>query len=985
MLNNVSLFFPSGETTFVVGTSGSGKSTIGNLIMKYYMPLSGSILVDGNEIQTIDTDWVRQNITLVQQDSVLFNETIFRNISFGNRDRCGTEDVLEACKTASLMETIEEMPEGLDTLVGSGGRTLSGGQKQRVAIARARLRDAPILILDESTSALDHASRLQVMMQMREWRIGKTTIIITHDMSQILGDDYVYVLDHANVVQEGYRKNLDSKLQGKFASMLLPRLTTEDLQCHETPGPTEAGDEEDFSHRWRPISGIFGVPGPTNSHLSWGYGITQANTTRSSFIWSASPHAVLSPVENSRRQSHISFMSPATPRPPSPVLLVKDNNYVPSPVSSMSNREEEGFHDSLHLSLSTDTCIRTSEAPERPRRPSEPTVREIITPYQNARDDQETTPVSLTKIFGTIWPTLTRKGRIIFVLGFFAAFVVGACTPTFAYLFARLLSVFYIPRNERARQALKWALSVLGIAIVDGLACFSMHYMLEYSAQSWITSLRLEALKRILAQPKVWFDNENNSPGRLSECLDRNAEEMRNLVGRFAGLIFTVFWMVSISVVCAFIISWQLTLVALASGPVVYVFTRAFHVVSSKWEDKCNKRADYTSSIFTETFANIRVVRALTLENHFARKHRVATMDTYKTGVSRGIFCGSLFGATDAISFSIIALIFYYGTVLITSGSHSLNNIIQVVNLLLFAISNASNMLSMVPQISSSRATATTMLRLTNLPLDTSHESHGTKRLASPLPIKMTNLSFSHSQQPHIKTLSKISLQINAGSCTAIVGPSGSGKSTLLSILQCLYPPDPPPLLISPPALTFAGVAVQNCNVTNLRTHISIVPQTPLLFPSSILENITYGLPETSPFRSLSAAQRAAEKAGIHSFIMSLDAGYGTLIGDGGMGLSGGQAQRIAIARALVRQPKVLILDEATSALDGENAEGVRRVVRELISEGIAVVMVSHNIEMMRLADMVVVVEEGTVVERGGFEQLCRRRGALAKLIGIGG
>lgn len=117
---------------------------------------------------------------------------------------------------------------------------------------------------------------------------------------------------------------------------------------------------------------------------------------------------------------------------------------------------------------------------------------------------------------------------------------------------------------------------------------------------------------------------------------------------------------------------------------------------------------------------------------------------------------------------------------------------------------------------------------------------------------------------------------------------------------------------------------------------------------------------------------------------MSLDAGYGTLIGDGGMGLSGGQAQRIAIARALVRQPKVLILDEATSALDGENAEGVRRVVRELISEGIAVVMVSHNIEMMRLADMVVVVEEGKVVERGGFEQLCRRRGAFAKLIGIG-
>lgn len=952
--------------------------------MKYYKPLSGEILIDNCPIQHLDTDWIRNNVTLVQQDTVLFNETILQNISLGNRDTCGPEDVKKACEAACLRETIEEMPDGLNTVVGLGGRSLSGGQKQRVAIARARLRDAPILILDEATSALDHTSRRQVMAQIREWRKGKTTIIITHDLSPISDSDYVYVLDHARVVQEGYRRKWGGQLRGTLSPIPGSGDGVDGKQLPKTSdstSPTQPLEEEDFSHRWRYISRVFSTSNTSTNHLSWGIGASEANTLRSSLIWTNHLVANSPPAGNSRRQSRISFLLPIhTPRIPSPALLEKDIKSLRVPALSFVDSSPE----SRNRSLASDTGEINPRSPASPYVQPEQLSSDNI-PEQNYQHEQKTSPVSLTDIFSTVWPVLTRKGRIIFLFGFVAAFLVAACTPTFAYVFARLLGVFYLPRDERAGQATKWALSLLGIATVDGLACFTTHYLLEYTGQSWITLLRLEALKRILSQPKSWFDEENNSPSQLSQCLDRNAEEMRNLVGRFAGLVFTVIWMLGITVVCAFIISRKLTLVALGCAPVVYLITRMFHIVSSKWEDRCNKRAEYTSSIFTETFSNIRVVRAFTLENYFARKHRAAVVDTYKTGISRAMYTGSLYGASDAVNFFITALVFYYGTVLITSGSHSVDSIIQVVNILLFGISNASNMLSMVPQISSSCTTATAMLRLTNLPLDPSHETRGTRRLATPLPIEMTSLSFTYPKQSPAKTLSQVSLRIIAGTCTAIVGPSGSGKSTLLSILQCLYPPDPSPVLISPAALIFAGIPVETCSVTNLRTHISIVPQTPLLFPSSILANITYGLPETSPFRSLSAAQRAAEQVGIHSFVNSLDAGYETLIGDGGMGLSGGQAQRIAIARALIRRPKVLILDEATSALDGENVEGVRRLVRGLVTEGMAVVVVSHAVEMMRLADWVVVVEEGRVTEEGRFEELCERRGALAKLIGIEG
>jgi ATP-binding cassette, subfamily B (MDR/TAP), member 1 len=142
----------------------------------------------------------------VQQQSILFNETVFRNISFGQRDYLGvTKKQARVCiDLAALQSTIQDMPKGLDTQVGSGGSALSGGQKQRIAVARVRLRDTPVLILDESTSALDYVSRKTVMEGIREWRRGKTTTVITHDVSQIREDDFVFVLEKGQIIEDGY-------------------------------------------------------------------------------------------------------------------------------------------------------------------------------------------------------------------------------------------------------------------------------------------------------------------------------------------------------------------------------------------------------------------------------------------------------------------------------------------------------------------------------------------------------------------------------------------------------------------------------------------------------------------------------------------------------------------------------------------------------------------------------------------------------------
>ncbi|KAL8687793.1 MAG: hypothetical protein Q9224_005048, partial [Gallowayella concinna] len=225
-LKHASFFFPAGETTFVIGSSGSGKSTLGNLLMRFYEPASGEISIDGHALQDIDVAWLRNNITLVQQQSVLFNETIFKNIAFGRREwnKVTREEVKRSIDTAFLQTTISELPKGLDTIVGTGGNAMSGGQRQRLAIARASLRDTPVLILDEATSALDHISKGMVMDAIRKWRRGKTTIIITHDLSQIADDEFAYILDKGVVVQEGYRYALEKGKSGPLVSSRRPSI-----------------------------------------------------------------------------------------------------------------------------------------------------------------------------------------------------------------------------------------------------------------------------------------------------------------------------------------------------------------------------------------------------------------------------------------------------------------------------------------------------------------------------------------------------------------------------------------------------------------------------------------------------------------------------------------------------------------------------------------------------------------------------------------
>ena len=209
-LSDINLLVPAGKTVALVGASGAGKSTILDLIPRFYDTNKGSILIDGNDIKLATIKSLRKSMALVSQEIILFDDTIEANIAYGQTN-APKEKIIEAAKNAGAHNFINNMPLGYDTLVGERGMKISGGQRQRIAIARAMLKNAPILLLDEATSSLDTESERFVQNALKKLMVGRTTLVIAHRLSTVIDADLIYVIDQGRILESGTHAQLIKK------------------------------------------------------------------------------------------------------------------------------------------------------------------------------------------------------------------------------------------------------------------------------------------------------------------------------------------------------------------------------------------------------------------------------------------------------------------------------------------------------------------------------------------------------------------------------------------------------------------------------------------------------------------------------------------------------------------------------------------------------------------------------------------------------
>lgn len=623
ILKSSSFFFPAGETTFVIGKSGSGKSTLGQLLTRFYLPTSGEILIDGAPIQSLSVNWIRNNVTLVEQRSVLFDESVFTNIAFGRRDydRVRKRDVQECIGLAMLQTVIDALPNGIDTCVGPGGGLLSGGQRQRVAIGRSRLRDTPILIMDEPTSALDAANRAAVIKAVREWRKGRTTIVITHDMAQIQPKDFVYILEQGSIVDSGYRHELQSlpKYQNHFHSEkeTLDDCRTDDIDEHEFHPKTT--DNASIPEAFLDTSSV-----TSDSEVEFG----------DTYFQPIEPAAAPRPQSSYRNSRRLSIRRSYIERDPF-------TRFSGIPMHDLSSNDAESSVVMSNRFRDRRTSAASSLGSTNPRR------RKSAKRRKRKADDPENTKPTLLQILLTIIPSLETRQRVILVIGFTCTLAHACSIPVFSYCLSQVFGSYYAKGNS-TNTARTWSMAVLGVAIADGIVSFFMHYFLELSGQSWVDHLRKNGFFRVLDQPRMWFEKESNRPYKLTACFDQNGEDMKNLVGRFSGFVLVAVAIVIMAIVWSLVVCWKLTLVVLACGPVIYAITRGFERTSGLWEKRCSEASRVISGIFVETFSEVRTVRTLTLESFFHKKHMKAATKCTTVGFKKAGYTGLLFGLVES-------------------------------------------------------------------------------------------------------------------------------------------------------------------------------------------------------------------------------------------------------------------------------------------------------------------------------------------------
>ncbi|XP_044148635.1 ATP-binding cassette sub-family B member 5-like isoform X4 [Bufo gargarizans] len=588
-------------------------------------------------------------------------------------------------------------------------------------------------------------------------------------------------------------------------------------------------------------------------------------------------------------------------------------------------------------------------------------------------EEEETEKEKLPNISFLKILKLNKSEWLYILIGTLAATINGGVHPAFSVIFAKVIAIFGTDDDEFIQREINiYSIIVTVIGVVSFFTFFLQGFMFGRSGEVLTMRLRQMAFKSMLRQEISWFDDKKNSTGALTTRLATDASQIQAATGSRLGLVAENFATMGVGIIVSFIFGWEMTLLILVMTPVLVITglleTRA--LVGFANRDK--KQLQYAGKIASETADNIRTVVSLTREETFEEMYSESLQKPFRNAQRKAQTYGICFAFSQSFIHFTYAASYRFGGYMIEIGRMNPEDVFLVFSCLAYGALTVGQTLSFAPDYAKAKSAASHLFQLFNSePSIDSYSKDGLKPEKYEGNSELSKVSFNYPSRPDVPVLKALSVAISRGQTVAFVGSSGCGKSTSIQLLQRFYDP-------SQGAVLFDKEEANNLNVQWLRNQIGIVSQEPVLFDRSIAENIAYG--DNTREVPMEEIEQAAKAANIHSFIEELPEKYNTSVGGKGTQLSGGQKQRIAIARALIRSPKVLLLDEATSALDNESEKVVQQALDQA-RKGRTCIMIAHRLSTVQNADLIVVMKNGRVIEKGTHQQLLAKRGEYYDLV----
>ncbi|MFI6081410.1 ABC transporter ATP-binding protein [Streptomyces sp. NPDC051217] len=900
VLEGFSLEIRPGETVAVVGSSGSGKSTVSLLLPRFYDVTHGAVLVGGHDVRELTVESLRAAIGLVPEDSFLFSDTVRANIAYGKPDATD-EEIERAVRAAQADRFIAELPAGYDTTVGEQGLTLSGGQRQRIALARAILTDPRLLLLDDATSAVDARVEHEIHEALRSVMAGRTTLLIAHRRSTLGLADRIAVLDGGRLSDIGTHDELQER------SALYRRLLTDpDELGGVSPGhvPAVVGGTAAEDDRT--------VQEEMDAEFDAERGITPTLWEREE----APAEESAAPGATPELLAQVEALPPATDVP-----SIDEARAVASESSYGLRRLLRGFGLPLAASLAM---------------------------------------VAVDAGMGLLLPVLIRHGIDEGV--------------------------------EQLALGAVWAASLLGlvVVVVQWTAQVGETRMTGRTGERVLYSLRLKIFAQLQRLGLDYYERELT--GRIMTRMTTDVDALSTflqtgLVTAFVSVV-TFFGIL----VVLMVIDVELALVVFATLPVLIVGTVFFRRKSVKAYELARERISVVNADLQESVSGLRIVQAFGREKDGARRFADRS-DHYRQARVRGQWLISVyFPFVQLLSSVAAAAVLIVGAARVESGTLTTGALVAYllyIELFFAPVQQLSQVFDGYQQAAVSLGRIQELLR----------EPTSTEESRTPLAVEslrgeiaFEDVHFAYGTleggpaeaggagdpgEAVVPTrapvreetaLMGINLRIPAGQTVAFVGETGAGKSTLVKLVARFYDP-------TSGRVTADGTDLRDLDMTAYRHRLGVVPQEAYLFAGTVRDAIAYGRPGATD----AEVEAAARAVGAHEMIATLDGGYLHEVAERGRNLSAGQRQLIALARAELVDPDVLLLDEATAALDLAS-EGLVNQATDRLSGRRTTLVVAHRLTTAARADRVVVLDHGRVVEDGTHAELLTHGGAYARL-----